>query len=95
MEDLGLEDEDSIGTLAWDQIMRIWRIDNLPSLDAELETFLKYIAMRHSKNLGEVAYSEWCQVFAEDYQIEATPHDDRQAFNHYQAKDDQADVVVS
>lgn len=49
--------------------MRIWRIDNLPKLDEELIDFLKYIALRHSANLGEIRYAEWVQAFNEDYCI--------------------------
>ena len=39
-EDLTLEDEDSEGVLKWSQIIKIWRINNLPQLDDELEEFL-------------------------------------------------------
>lgn len=69
LEDLGLEDEDSQLTLTWEQIMRIWRIDNLPKLDDELTEFLKYVAMRHSANLQEIRYADWVTAFNEDYCI--------------------------
>lgn len=39
--------------------MRIWKIDNLPKLDQELDEFMKYIALRHSASLAEVRYTEW------------------------------------
>lgn len=93
LEDLGLEDEDSQLTLTWEQIMRIWRIDNLPKLDDELTEFLKYVAMRHSANLQEIRYADWVTAFNEDYCIQSTPHDLDEPFNYFDEKPDADDIV--
>jgi hypothetical protein len=39
-EDLSLEDEESEGVISWTQIVKAWRINNLPDLDEELMEFL-------------------------------------------------------
>jgi hypothetical protein len=83
LEDLGLEDEDNSGTLQWEQIKRIWRVDNLPKLDDELWEFMRYIALRHSDSLAEVKYNDWIQAFQEDYSIGPTPHDCRTTFDYF------------
>ena len=53
-EDLTLEDEDSEGVLKWSQIIKIWRINNLPQLDDELEEFLLWLAMRNSDGSNRI-----------------------------------------
>lgn len=94
LEDLGLEDEDSCGTLTWEQIMRIWRIDNLPRLDEDLTEFLKYIALRHSASLSEVRYGEWMQSMSEDYCIGSSQHDCEKPFDYFEERPDSEDLAI-
>lgn len=91
-EDLGLEDEDSEGVLTFDKIQRIWRIDKLPKLEEDLWEFLKILALRHSTSLREVRYKDLLTVFAEDYQLTSTPHDDSKPFNHENLRPDSDDI---
>ena len=53
-DDLNLEDEDNIGVLTFDQIMRYWKYSGLPVLNEEMIEFLQYMAMRFSRSLNKV-----------------------------------------
>lgn len=80
-EDLTLEDEDSEGVLKWSQIIKIWRINNLPQLDDELEEFLLWLAMRNSDGSNRIYIQKFFSIFQEDYLIERSSHEEDSPFD--------------
>ena len=87
-DDLNLEDEDNIGVLTFDQIMRYWKYSGLPVLNEEMIEFLQYMAMRFSRSLNKVHYEDLCKIFNPDYILPPSELEDDAAFDLNQARDE-------
>jgi hypothetical protein len=93
-EDLTLEDDDSTGFIKFAQILKSWRINNLPPLDPELEEFMFYLAMRNSEEgSNRIQIDELIECFDEDYLLRECKLDDPEGrFRPDDANSDQDDV---
>jgi hypothetical protein len=67
LEDLNLEDDESIGLLSFEKIMRYWNYSGYPKLDEELIEFLQQMAIHIGNSLNEIDYKAFCKVFDPEF----------------------------
>ena len=80
LEDLNLEDDDSVGVLSFDRIMRYWNYSGYPKLDDELIEFLELMAVHTSNSLSEVDFKAFCRVFDPEFIMDASSLEDHPQF---------------
>ena len=94
-QDLEDQDYDDEETAPYEEIIKCIKIAGLhyDSFDEDIQDFIKFLAMRHSKSIGEIAYKDFLKAFEEDYSM----IDDKKSIwdtgeAEYEASDDEGEL---